>query len=97
MGSESAPRDGSQPTAQDAPGSPAQVQMPADFTSVIDAFPLPMYALGDQNTVVAWSDGREPLRGLSRPEMLGHGELTDEDGTASGKQITDTTAGSPVR
>jgi hypothetical protein len=37
MGFESPRRDSRKPTEQDATGSPAGVEMPADFASVIDA------------------------------------------------------------
>ena len=54
----------------------------AELETVIDALPIPTYALDDQQTVVEWSEGLEPLLGLSKEEMIGTDEYfgRDEDG-----------------
>ena len=52
------------------------------FETILDAIPVPSYMLDDQQQVVEWSNGLEPLLGLSKEEMLGLDDLfgRNEDG-----------------
>jgi len=59
---------------QDHPdGDPVTLQL--DVGTVLDTLPIPAYVLDSDHTVIHWSDGLEPLLGLSREEMLGSDEF----------------------
>jgi len=53
-----------------------------DLETIVDALPIPAYALDAEDTVVEWSEGLEPLLGLSKEEMIGVDEYfgRDEEG-----------------
>ncbi|MEF8892510.1 methyl-accepting chemotaxis protein [Halodesulfurarchaeum sp.] len=53
-----------------------------ELTTIIDALPIPTYVLDDEHTVIEWSEGLEPLLGLSKEEMIGVDEYfgRDEEG-----------------
>lgn len=54
----------------------------AKIGTIISALPIPAYILDNEHKVVEWSNGLEPLLGLSKNEMLGHDGLfaRDEEG-----------------
>lgn len=64
--------------AQD--GSEHELSVP--LSTVFDALPIPAYALDADQTVVEWSEGLEPLLGLTKEEMIGVDEYfgRDEEG-----------------
>lgn len=50
-----------------------------ELETVLDSIPIPTYGLDAQQTVVEWSDGLEPLLGLSKEEMIGTDEYFGRD------------------
>lgn len=47
--------------------------------AILDSIPVPTYMLDNNQQVVEWSEGLEPLLGLSKSEMIGHDELFGRD------------------
>ncbi len=72
-------------TTSDSAAEDSPPELSADLSTILDALPVPTYALDDENTVVEWGSGLETLLGLSADEMIGTDEYFGRD--ADGNRI----------